>query len=243
MGAQVEILFPIAEVNDPTTRAWFVDGGCNQSRGPGATGGDFVPGALPHQIGTDTLLPDFIPTIDVVFDESVVESMDAIEVVAGGELPDRSLDAIDLAQGFGTNNPPSSPEGWANALWDHENAVPNRLDTTILDMAAIILPGHGEFSVDVHTWWHFTFGVGQPKLRISVSGMDGGELTVTSPPYTGGVVLGDDEGFGGGGYISTQEVKLSIARRPVITSPPILGIAVDLDNKRIWGRVVNLTAS
>lgn len=58
MRCQVEILFPLAEVNDPATRAWFVDGGCNQSYGPGPTLGSLAPNALPHQIGTDTLGPN-----------------------------------------------------------------------------------------------------------------------------------------------------------------------------------------
>lgn len=57
MGGQIEILFPIAEVDDPKTKAWYVDGGANQSWSPLAgSGGSFAPGAIPHQIGTDTIL-------------------------------------------------------------------------------------------------------------------------------------------------------------------------------------------
>lgn len=58
---QVEILFPLAEVDDVPDQGWFVDGGANQGYGAGPTGGTVAPGALPAQIGT-TRLTTIIPT-------------------------------------------------------------------------------------------------------------------------------------------------------------------------------------
>src|SRR4051794_31045746 len=57
MACQIEIMFPSHEPKESPLRGFFVDGGTNQSY-PWimGTGGTFAPGALPHAIGTDTIL-------------------------------------------------------------------------------------------------------------------------------------------------------------------------------------------
>jgi hypothetical protein len=80
---QVEILFPLAEVNDPSIRAVFDDGLSNQAYGPGPTGGSFAPNWPPHQIGTDTLRPGAVFNVSATEGGSSIIDTESV----GGPLP------------------------------------------------------------------------------------------------------------------------------------------------------------
>jgi hypothetical protein len=75
---QVEILFPLAEVSDTSAQGVFVDGLSNTLYGPGPTMGSVAPGALPHQIATDTIYtPGGSGGPSAVFDKAVAEAGNA----------------------------------------------------------------------------------------------------------------------------------------------------------------------
>jgi hypothetical protein len=57
MSAQIEIIFPLTEVDEPTTRAVYVDGLSNAGYAVGPVSGRTFTDASPHQIGMDDLTP------------------------------------------------------------------------------------------------------------------------------------------------------------------------------------------